>query len=56
MNTNNIFGLHKPIGHKNFWPNGGTVQPGCVMFYNAYNTIKDDDFIDSQIISRLCNI
>ncbi len=30
MNTDGCLGLQKSIGHKTFWPNGGSHQAGCV--------------------------
>jgi hypothetical protein len=29
IHTSSFFGIQTAIGHADFWPNGGAVQPGC---------------------------
>lgn len=42
INTNGVFGIYQSLGHKNFYPNGSPLQPGC-LFKNALWEIKTTD-------------
>jgi hypothetical protein len=50
IHTSKTFGLRKPIGHSDFYPNDGTKQPGCYLI----DRNDDTDFgtlIDRSIIT-----
>lgn len=48
------FGISEPIGHVDFFPNGGSVQPGCKNDKPSYQGIDNDMY--SQVVKYVsCN-
>ena len=39
MHVDQLLGIQDAIGHKDFYPNGGAVQPGFLSYKFAYGKI-----------------
>ncbi|XP_071953375.1 pancreatic lipase-related protein 2-like [Antedon mediterranea] len=47
------FGIQEPVGHVDFYPNGGTNQPNCGE--RIFKNISDQGLIDAGVTSISCN-
>ena len=45
IHTDSILGIQEPIGHKDFYPNGGESQKGCGISLKRDQTMSIDEIM-----------